>query len=1070
MKSLLIRASAGTGKTYRLSLECINLLLKYRIHFEEILVITFTKKATAEIRERIFTQLKEIVEETEAGESFKQSLKQDINPELTFDEAEMDFLRKSYKNMITQKNAVRISTIDSFINTIFSGIIAPYHNITEFQIDNEINTEILPEIYDAILADHDFEVYRDLFLKAKQRNLNSLNKFVNDLIENRWLFEFIDLSNFDENKVKLQADNAFEKYQHALKIFLDLLQSEIRQKKSITITDFFNSAFKKGIDAYLPLSSLDISQLAQRLYELLTDNFFLEENYNLLLEEKIWNGNKLRNPDLKVIFAEIQLHCADYIYFTQALEEQWQIISLAGKILQKYDEIKFRDRIFTHGDISYYTFRFLYDPQISLVAKENVLNLFYEQLTFHTRFVLIDEFQDTSILQWKIFHPMLTEICSGIGQKDYGSIIVVGDEKQAIYGWRGGERKLLTDFDTILNEPVQEAFLSTSYRSKPVLIDWLNKIFGSPYLDFVPEWNYEPIKCHKREGGYVRLDLINTYDDGKKKELYEIYQEFVTNILAANLSSGKINPADTAILLRKNKELTVMASVLDAAGIAYTYEISGSLFAHPAVKAVLFVLNFLVYEDVWELIKFLRSDLILMNPATLKKVIKIYREAEDLDTFLLNCDVHYSFAILGKLRNYRGSLLVLIKKILENFGFAQVFGSEIELKNLQRFLEIAAEFEHSIHDYPNNTAGFLQYCRSLKDKDEYSQIGQSVSDSIRLMTIHKSKGLQFETVFTVFDIAGKGGNYNSGLHIYYRFSDDFLGLQDVAFTYNYDKVLQCSHKKNLLEYHRQKEVGDELNNLYVALTRAKNNLFIYFHYQKSGGFEKLINDRKSKETVLKNFAKAIYLDFQQDAVQRTADYLRLEFGSVSKDTETSSQEVPDDFELPDLFKFDDQQDIPETEKPNLHRLETEFLQNKSVLIGNIVHDYLSHIRYRQEDEMIIAKNRTVSKFGNLISHQELTKIIAKIDKFIEENPDIFNPNIWSIVFNEMSIFNNFGHEFRIDRMMIDFRNKIVKIIDFKTGSIHEQDQLDRYKRIIERLPIVKKENYTVETEYVKIVI
>ena len=158
-KPLVIRASAGTGKTYRLSLEFINLLLTYRINFEEILVITFTKKATAEIRERIFKQLSEIVNNTDKGKMLKQNIQDNINPKIQFNFEEMDYLKTVYISMITNKSAVNISTIDSFVNTVFSGVIAPYHNITNFQIDNKINTEILPEIFEKVLQNKNLKNY-----------------------------------------------------------------------------------------------------------------------------------------------------------------------------------------------------------------------------------------------------------------------------------------------------------------------------------------------------------------------------------------------------------------------------------------------------------------------------------------------------------------------------------------------------------------------------------------------------------------------------------------------------------------------------------------------------------------------------------------------------------------------------------------------------------------------------------------------------------------------------------------------------------------------------------------------
>ena len=162
----IIRASAGTGKTYRLSLEFINLLLSKRVDFKEILVITFTKKATAEIRERIFEHLHNIVNNTEKTQKIIKGLKA-INPVLKFDAGDIEFLKSTYQKMLTNKSEANISTIDSFINAVFSGIIAPFRNIVDYRIDNNINDEYIPEIYQHILKDSNLKLYEDIFLQAK---------------------------------------------------------------------------------------------------------------------------------------------------------------------------------------------------------------------------------------------------------------------------------------------------------------------------------------------------------------------------------------------------------------------------------------------------------------------------------------------------------------------------------------------------------------------------------------------------------------------------------------------------------------------------------------------------------------------------------------------------------------------------------------------------------------------------------------------------------------------------------------------------------------------------------------
>nr|HPR18536.1 UvrD-helicase domain-containing protein [Candidatus Cloacimonadota bacterium] len=572
---LLIRASAGTGKTYRLSLEYINLLLQHHTDFTEILVITFTRKATAEIRERIFAQLREIVQKTAEGEILIQNIR-NINPALRFDENDLAFLQTVYQKMLTHKSEVRISTIDSFVNTIFSGIIAPFHNIGDFSIDNNINDKLLPEIYEYVLQEKVLDFAENIFFTAKQRNLKIFHTLIKEIIEKRWLFEFVDLSHLNDAEIQNQSERALHRYQQSLHIFLDLLQNEIRIK-AVPVLSLLQKDFVEAISSQMNLAELTAEDFSEKLFPILTDPQFLEENFKLLLNDKknIWDGKRLRNKDLKSLFAEVQEALAIYLYYDKALIEELNIISLAAAVLRVYDEIKFRDHIFTYSDISYYTFRYLYDPQLSLVEKENVLNLFYEQLSFHTRFVLIDEFQDTSILQWKILYPLLKEITSGSGQKDYGNVIVVGDEKQAIYGWRGGERRLLTDFAKILQEPVTSDFLTTSFRSKPVLLDWLNRLFSSSHLDFSPDWEYAKIACAKPEGGFVQVDLINNGNAESKPDKTEIYQKFVQKVLLPNLQEGKITAAETAILMRKNDELKIMAQVLEENGIDYTLETSG---------------------------------------------------------------------------------------------------------------------------------------------------------------------------------------------------------------------------------------------------------------------------------------------------------------------------------------------------------------------------------------------------------------------------------------------------------------------------------------------------------------
>lgn len=1065
MKPHVIRASAGTGKTYRLSLEFINLMLKYRIDFEEIVVITFTKKATAEIRERIFTQLKNITCGNEEGKQIISNFRKTINNDIKFTEDELTFLNKIYQKMLINKSSVHISTIDSFINTIFSGIIAPYHNISDFKIDNNINSEILPEIYDHILTGNRIGIFSDIFIQTKRRNLKSFERFILEVIEKRWLFEFIDLSDFDENTINTEKDRSWLKFETELRNFLQLLQDEILQKGEAP-SKLFNKDFKKSLASVtkkLDSSPQDVSTI---LFDLLSSSEYIENHSNIILSDRnIWNGQKIRNKELKVLHSHLREAFAEYIYWDKALTEQFNLISLASNIFEIYDKIKFRDKVFTHTDISYYTFKFLYDENLSIIDQGNILNLFYEQLSYNTRFVLIDEFQDTSILQWYILKPMLKEIISGMGQKDYGNVIVVGDEKQAIYGWRGGERRLLQEFDKLINSEIKQSPLKTSYRSKPQMVDFINKIFNKENFNHLPDWQYENINSDFDEGGFVQVYFRNRYKVETIQDTLsrsQIYQEFIDKVLKVQMEKEVIHPADTAILMRKNDELESMAELLDENQIEYTLESSGSLFEYHAVKPIIFILNFLAYDDILELIKFLRSDLILMHPKELEEIIDKYNDRDNMISFLNSSDLLKKLLIVID----QTSIRAMIKTILEEFGFTHIFSSEIELKNIFRFLEVSSEFEKDIHEYNKNVPGFLKYCRALIEKDNYSQIGQSISKSIKLLTIHKAKGLQFETVYTVIDVSVRSGGINSGLKFYYHFNENFTNLQDFSLTYNYDRILKLSSKKDLINSVHLREKGDELNNFYVALTRAKNNLIIYQHYKKKGGLESLVDNIDMDSSINKCLAKTIYQVCSEDLVADSQILQTFECGKPRTNYNKKSKKKQIDYSLKGYLELHDLSRIEKEEFPDIFQLKKEMLDNKSILIGNIAHEYLSHIKYAKPEELDAAHHKIIAKFGGLMKLEMMENIINQVDKFIKDNIHLFEKRSWNRVLNEFTIFDDKENEYRIDRMMINTDDKKILIIDYKTGSFFEKKQLSRYKKIIRELPFAKKQNYKVESKFV----
>ncbi|MDZ7724801.1 MAG: UvrD-helicase domain-containing protein [candidate division KSB1 bacterium] len=447
----VIRASAGTGKTYRLSLEYLSLLCQYRhlgCQYKEILVITFTRKATAEIRDRIFTHLNELVNPKGESEELRRNLESVLGRSLSRDD--LHFLRRSYHDMLSNKHQVKIMTIDSFTNTVFKSIIAPFLHIYDHEIDNVMDDAVKDNLFHMLLNDSElWEVFRSFLERGERKTIQAYEQFLNTTIKQRWLYHMIDESgarDFEHTPPKADAlyqavrqqlkTLLIEFQQHVLKFHADARINALLKKNA---KDFFN------IEPDTPLE-----HLSDECLQAVEDRDHLEQKGHLLFDP-FWNGGKVFRANK---YAEAKDHflsahqefvasLAEYLLWMLAVPEEREIRELIRKILREYDELTLRNRVFSHSDISFYTYRFLYDPELSMVTDDTVTNDFYEHLTAKYRFMLIDEFQDTSLIQFRILMPIIREVISGAGIKEYGGVIVVGDEKQAIYGWRGGERDLL---------------------------------------------------------------------------------------------------------------------------------------------------------------------------------------------------------------------------------------------------------------------------------------------------------------------------------------------------------------------------------------------------------------------------------------------------------------------------------------------------------------------------------------------------------------------------------------------------------------------------------------------------
>jgi ATP-dependent exoDNAse (exonuclease V) beta subunit len=1081
----VIRASAGTGKTYRLSLEFISLLLKYRgsTSYDEILVLTFTKKATAEIRQRIFAQMHAIISGNQEGQQLVANIIA-FQPQLQIDAAAISYLQEIYYSMLANKDKLRVSTIDSFTNTIFTGLIAPYHNITEPKIDPKINQEYLPELFDEILQDKNLQLFEEIFSSKGYRNLHDYQNFIESLIDNRWIFNFAQQQISLPSPAEIAA--AFQEYQKTVEEFISTFcrytQDFITAKnKAID----WNKFIKKDFRAFIcePNSNdLEIDKMESFLIALFSNPKVLKENYSIFLKPNFWSGNALfkakefssYKEHLDQLCSELSPKMANYLYQVLVRPEQAQLLLLADTILKKYDQIKFQRGIFTYSDITYYTYRYLYDSQLSLYDGNNLLNLFYEQLSYKTRYILIDEFQDTSILQWNILAPLIREALSGMGQRGAGGTIIVGDEKQSIYGWRGGERQLLLKAPDLLGMEKNSETLKRSYRSKKILIDHLNRIFSNAglhqhLLDYGSAWEYENIDtADPSETGYFELNLINRAETTYRAQALN-ESDYLSQILSEQiiplLQQAAINPAETAILTRKNNELEMIARFLDEAGVDYILESSASLLKHRAIQPLIYLINFLVYENSYELLKFLRSDLVLMGGDQLRECLLRLQECGgsqiDWQKFF---PAYAADDVLGKLAQLKFSdlsLLDFLTESIQQFHFIEIFPSELDLKNLHKFLELAAEFCKNNRDYPTDLGGFAAYCQAIENKEEFTQLGLSETAALKLMTIHKSKGLEFETVFAFLQGDSARGNSQRGMSVLTSYNQDFSAFEAGAFSYNYHAIMQKA-KPDLYKLNQNRAATEELNNIYVQLTRAAHNLIIYdVVNRKNKSLALVAAEQLSDLSIPKQLFATFYQEFSSDFQQVDPDHLRYRAGKLLCQQEPKSPDFSPSEGLADYFG------LPEAEYWQEQEI-GKALHPEAILRGNIVHNYLAEIRFDAPEVRQQAEQKIWVEMGTLLTRENFVHIIQTANDFLDRQPDYFSKKNWDAAFNERIFFDKQGKEKRIDRILINRAQKEILIIDYKTGEIYDAKQIEEYQEIIRNIKFVRNENYTVKAIFLEV--
>ncbi|MFP6298811.1 RecB-like helicase [Helicobacter pylori] len=721
---MALKASAGSGKTFALSVRFLALLFK-GANPSEILTLTFTKKATAEMKERILDYLKILQKENLENEKEKsQNILKELEEKYHLDpDLVRNSAQKIYQRFLNAE--IRISTIDAFFQSIlrkfcwFVGLSANF----EVNEDTEVHQQQLNESFLSALNSEQLEELSVFITQCL-----SHESYTSDSILERLRFLKNKLYLFDPNK----KEPAFDE-----KGFLEKLRSLNEQIQSIeTASDRAKTAIK-------------------------CDSFrgFLNSSLTWLEKKSEYQSFKKLKSEIPTLESECEEIENDLKRYYEAKETTIfkkfpkfiQLYSNATSKIQALDFDAIKDKV--HVLLNGY--------------EEMPAEFFYFRLDSKIVHILIDEFQDTSLNDYKILAPFIDEIKAGIGQaKWHRSVFFVGDVKQSIYAFRGSFSSL---FESVSKDFYHDN-LQFNHRSAPLIINYVNTIFKKAYQNSPTaylEQKYPKTSQNKHAtDGYVKVSLVA---DERELLLEQILQE------AKNLLEHRIEPKDITLLCATNDDALEIKNYLqeNLSAIRPSTESSTKLSQFVESKIIKNALKYALTEEPYK-------------PFYKHNVLKLAGY------------LHDDAIALAGFNPKKESVAGFVWKVMELF---ELYGECAQI-----CLELAVGCEDA---------------NEFLEKLEAKEIASFNAKGTQIMTIHKSKGMQFPYVI-VCERLGKPNSSHSNqlleeyngaelLRLYYRMKNREVVDKDYA---------RALDKEEAAKNH------EETNVYYVAFTRAELGLIV----------------------------------------------------------------------------------------------------------------------------------------------------------------------------------------------------------------------------------------------------
>lgn len=1049
------RSSAGSGKTRTLAKAWLKLALQFRNdYFKHILAVTFTNKASQEMKDRIL----EYLDTFARGEP--SSLADELQTELSMDaQTFRQHSQETQSILLHQYDTFSVSTIDAFFQKVIrsftreAGLVGDYR----LEVDQDaVLEEVIDNLIDELgenreLTDWVVEFARENLENERSWDVrHSLIEFAKEIFREE--FKEIEDVLLEKTKTPGYFVHLIRKLKTVKFEFINFIKSratqalELIHERNLTAADFKYAgggaySFFVKASAISSVRGFDEERKGKRP----ENEYQVPENWPAKSTRSAGVILELSRARLIALMNEILAYWHQHYVGALSAEtvlSNFYSFGLIADISRKLKEYKDENNLMLLADAPKF---------LNGVIRDTDTPFIYEKVGSFYRNYLIDEFQDTSGLQWQNFQPLI------VNSLDQGyPSLVVGDVKQAIYRWRGGDLNLLQEkiIGLIGSQRTDIRELDNNFRSASGIVSFNNALFKCTSRILSLESGvplsakaYEDVaqKPSRTEEGFVEIRFLRD-EKGEGVEGPEPLQTWKDQALAQlprtleKLQEQGAALKDIAILVRKNDEGQKIAAYLlqykdsDDAKPGCSYDVvSNESLRIDGASSVNLLLGAMGY--------LLNAEDSIARAQLGYEYARLHEpDRKPAEVFIVSRQSVFENNLPDRFTREKTALkklplIELTETLIDIFRLGHIAG---ELVYLQAFQDLVLEF----HGRERNDLGaFLEWWQINKHKKSIQLSGDV--DAVQILTIHKSKGLQFKYVIIPFCSWSLDHEPWQAPNLWVNAKHD--PFKDAGYVpVKYSSTLEKTYFSAFYTEERMKIFLDNLNLLYVAFTRAESGLLVCAPD---------ISNRATKGSVAGLLYRGIQEDeellkrwSESDLTWRSGEW------NVSAPAETGYLKA---LHLHEYLVAPWREKLVIRQSGASWFEETNEEQKDRLTYGIHMHAVLSRMQYKDETQATLS--RIVEE--GLITDTERMALEGQLAVLMENSrvADWFGRH-WEVR-TEVPILSPGGEESRVDRLLM--RDKKAVVVDFKTGVPHKRDekQVSQYMETLRQMNFLQVEGY-----------